>query len=227
MKARRAGTGRRLWKWVKRNPAVAMLAAISIVILLGGAGVSSYYAVKASRQAKLTADEAERALVSAREAMTASEQAKDALCRGSFDQARALRLAGQPGWRDKSLELVRKSAELRARDRADGEPPDDLPTLPDLRTEAVGAFLRADAPLTRALPVTIAMAAAHVSSDGRRLVQMQADLSHLLQSELRQIDLDTGAVIGRTQFKLDPMAADKNLDTDNFALLGINGLNRD
>jgi len=224
--ARRAGTGRRAWKWVKRNPAVAALAVFCVLILLGGAGLSSYYGVKASRQAKLTADEAERARVSARDATAASEQAKDALCRGSFDQARALRLAGQPGWRDRSLELVRKSAELRARTRDDGsDPPDDMPTLTDLRTEAVSALLRADPRLVRDIVTPLGIVAPHVSRDGRRIFQMQSELTEPVRMELRQLDAATGEVVSRTEIKLDVKSPDFSGET--MTLLNIQDQNRD
>jgi WD40 repeat protein len=222
--ARRAGTSRRLWKWVKRNPSVAALVAVCILILLGGAGLSSYYAVKASRQAKLTADEAERARVSAREATAASEQAKDSLCRGSFDQARALRLASQPGWRDRSLELVRKSAELRARTRADGgDPPDDAPTLAELRTEAVNSLLRADVRMAREFNAHLAFYAAHVSGDGRRLFQMHAEFAEPVRMYLLQIDTATGEELSRTDINLD--FKDGKVNEESMSLVNIKALN--
>jgi WD40 repeat protein/tRNA A-37 threonylcarbamoyl transferase component Bud32 len=49
--ARRAGQAERLWRWSRRNPAVATLAALVIVVLLAGTAVACYFGVQANRRA--------------------------------------------------------------------------------------------------------------------------------------------------------------------------------
>jgi WD40 repeat protein/serine/threonine protein kinase len=46
--ARRVGPSERLWRWCRRNPAVAMLAAVVVLSLVAGTGVSSVLAVRSS-----------------------------------------------------------------------------------------------------------------------------------------------------------------------------------
>lgn len=200
--ARRASAGRRAMKWVKRNPAVAGLASLCAIVLVGGAGVSSYYAVQAAYQAQLTAEGAERAKESAREAMAAIEETKDAKSRGAYEQARWMRLAGQPGWREQSIELLRKSAELRARPRLIGEPSSDLPALGDLRSEFVLALQRPTTQLIREIPANTAIPV-HFSQDGRRLMQMVIEFGESMKTGLRFVDLATGQETSRTSGPVD------------------------
>src|SRR5262249_25102206 len=49
VRARPAGRAERLWKWCRRRPAVAALAAAVLLALLGGTATASYFAVQASR----------------------------------------------------------------------------------------------------------------------------------------------------------------------------------
>ena len=57
------------WRWVKRNPAVASLVALSVMLLLSGTGVSTYFAIEAAYRA----DDAERASDEAIGAMQEAE----------------------------------------------------------------------------------------------------------------------------------------------------------
>jgi serine/threonine protein kinase/tetratricopeptide (TPR) repeat protein len=58
IRARPVGMAERLWRWGRRNPTVATLAAITVVTLLSGTAVASYFAVQA--RARLGQVEAER-----------------------------------------------------------------------------------------------------------------------------------------------------------------------
>jgi WD40 repeat protein/predicted Ser/Thr protein kinase len=57
--ARPVGQAERLWRWCRRNAAVATLAAILLLALVAGAGVSAYFAVRA--EARAAAEAAARA----------------------------------------------------------------------------------------------------------------------------------------------------------------------
>ena len=196
--ARRAGPARRLTKWVRRNPAVAALTVGLAAALVAGTVVSAWYAVKA-RANERTADE--RSV----QAKAAEERATDALARGQFEQARALRLAGRPGWRDRSLALTAGTAALLARPR-DFDLPTDLPSTAELRGEAVMALIARDAVPVRELPSGM-MVITHFSPDGRRMIQLQPDAEN--QYELHLTDLMTGAETGRRT--LTPLEKPENL----------------
>jgi WD40 repeat protein/tRNA A-37 threonylcarbamoyl transferase component Bud32 len=127
--ARPASTLERAGKWAKRRPAVSALTAAVIVVFLTGSALTLVFAVQSSNRAA--------------RALESEERTKDALCRSLFEQARALRLAGHPGWRAQALDLIKQATALRARDRAKLD--DALPSLADLRGEAVMAILRSDA----------------------------------------------------------------------------------
>src|SRR5262249_28075095 len=49
--ARPVGPVERLWRWSRRNPLVASLAAVIAFLLLAGTGTATYFAVQAARQA--------------------------------------------------------------------------------------------------------------------------------------------------------------------------------
>src|SRR5207248_1425415 len=101
------------------------------------------------------------------------------LARSLYEQAHALRLSRQPGWRWQALELVREAEKLRARPHREdlpplaeadnAGPPSRLPTRGELRREAAAALLLEDArpqPAVR-IAATVGMGR-DVSGDGRR-----------------------------------------------------------
>lgn len=189
--ARRAGYIRRLRKWVRRNPAVTALFAA----LAAGIVVSSFFAVQAAKQARLKADQATIAEQNAQRARWAEDEAKDALCRSRFEEARALRLAHQPGWRERNFDLLRASAALRQRTREGTEPSSDLPSLADLRSEALQAIFSGDCNPVREVPIS-ATGSPYLSGDGQRLVQLifRADPAGL---SVPLTDLTTGIELSR------------------------------
>jgi WD40 repeat protein len=89
--ARPVGQAERLWRWCRRNPVVAGLTAATVATLLAGTGVSSYFAIQASKrsneaennaeiakvQKRLADAKAEEALANARRAAAESQRARD------------------------------------------------------------------------------------------------------------------------------------------------------
>ncbi|MEX0677692.1 MAG: protein kinase, partial [Pirellulales bacterium] len=74
--ARPVGRLERGWRWCKRRPAVASLAAAVLLLLLVGTGVSSYFAIEAnaqSREAMVERERAEEGFRRARQASTLAE----------------------------------------------------------------------------------------------------------------------------------------------------------
>jgi WD40 repeat protein len=82
--ARPVGAPARLWKWARRRPSLALLLALTSAALVGGAGVSTYFAVEAGhraedardaeRKALDLANERQQALLAAREARRESDR---------------------------------------------------------------------------------------------------------------------------------------------------------
>jgi serine/threonine protein kinase/WD40 repeat protein/Tfp pilus assembly protein PilF len=121
VQARRIGPLERLWRWQRRNRAIASLAAVVLVLLVTVAGVSSV----ASMWLRSALCESERA----------NEEARAQLWDSLLSQARASRMTRQPGQRLETLRAIRKALELpvpagRSRD--------------ELRTEAIAALMLPD-----------------------------------------------------------------------------------
>lgn len=178
--ARRAGYVRRMRKWVRRNPVLTAL----FGVLVAGIAISTFFAIHALDQSNQKAEQARIADENARKARWAEEEAKDALCRSRFEEARALRLARQPGWRERNLELLRFAASLRQRTR-EGSEPHDLPELADLRSEAIQSLCGRDCTPVREIGVTIT-GNPFISGNGARLVQLifQGELINLTTTDL-------------------------------------------
>jgi WD40 repeat protein/tRNA A-37 threonylcarbamoyl transferase component Bud32 len=201
--ARRAGPGRRAWKWVRRNPTVAGLSAAVALALLAGSITSAVYAARADRRAKEAAANEQAAREQEQTVRNREEVLKDVLCLTNYQQARAVRLAGQPGWRSWALDLLKNAAELRRRPRDTANPDDqtvDLPDPADLRGEAIMALIAHDAQMVREIPLNIG-SFPHYSPDGTRLLHVQMGITG--PSELRITDLTTGREVHRLQPQVD------------------------
>ncbi len=126
--ARPAGAGQQLWRWAKRNPVPATLAASLIVVL---AATATY----ATRTSLLIARERDRA-ESERQRATVAEQAALRDLRASYlGQAAALRRTGRAGQRFDALAALRSAAAIRPG--------------ADLRSEAAAALALVDLRLDR------------------------------------------------------------------------------
>ncbi|HJZ92392.1 MAG TPA: hypothetical protein VKE40_16060, partial [Gemmataceae bacterium] len=176
--ARRAGTARRMWKWVKRNPVVTALGTAVVLALVAGSVTSAVYATRANRRAKEAAENELAARHQERIVRNREEVLMDVLCLTKYQQASAVRLAGRPGWRGQALTLLESAAELRTRPRDAANPDDqtvELPDLADIRGEAVMALMRPDVTLVHELPGV--GDSPKLSMDGSRLldVSLQAE----------------------------------------------------
>jgi len=143
-------------------------------------------AISAEKQAQAERDKAVAAIAALEPALrqaveerarasAAHEQTQIALARSQFEQARAIRLSGQPGWRWAALNLLKQSAAIRSRTRTDGAAesvaPSDLPSLAELRTEALSALLTGDGRLAVQLPGYVHS----VSPDGKFAASLVID----------------------------------------------------
>jgi WD40 repeat protein/serine/threonine protein kinase len=61
IQARQVGSGEKLWRWCRRNPAVASLMTAVAILLLAGTGISAYFAVKSANFAVQAIQEKGRA----------------------------------------------------------------------------------------------------------------------------------------------------------------------
>ncbi|HKB05563.1 MAG TPA: WD40 repeat domain-containing serine/threonine protein kinase [Gemmataceae bacterium] len=224
--ARRAGPGRRAWKWVRRNPVMAGLVTACVGLLAFGIVSTIVYAVQShdlvnqvlQNEARAKANETE-ANKNAAAARQAADEAKVRWYRGMYEQMRTARLARAAGSRNEVLKLAAEAARLRGQVEAMDPRPADIPTAAELRTEVVSAFLRPDARLVREIAMPMIMNA-HFSSDGRRMAHMFFEPGAGDKSGMRFVDLDNGTELGRALIESGP-------DSDNFALIGINAMNRD
>jgi WD40 repeat protein/tRNA A-37 threonylcarbamoyl transferase component Bud32 len=204
--ARRAGWARRAKKWIRRNPAVAGLSAAVVLALVAGSVVSAVYAVRAEKRAIEAAKNERDARNQEATAKDNEELLKDTLCVATYQRARAERLAGRPGWRSRSLNLVQAAAELRLRPRN----PDDhrvvLPDVGDLRSEAVMALAVDDAVEVREIPLNIASVTS-ISTNGSHLLQKSFMSADVPEFTTRLIDVRTGKEEYRKTDKIDPKGA--------------------
>ncbi len=172
---------------------------------------------RANREAAKAKGEAARADGETKKAKAAEDQANDALLEGEFAEARALRLARQPGWRARSLDLLRQAVALRRRDRT-GPAPADLRSVADLRGEAVMALSQRDVVPVREFPFNT-MLASHISADGNRAFQLQVTGFGDVGFRSALVDLTTGKNLTIWPFKVN--------DPTSLAFQSAMCLNRD
>jgi WD40 repeat protein len=208
IRARRIGPVGRAARWCRRNPVLTTVCSLAALVIVT---LSSVYYVSLLRENKHTREARDQAERERDQAEAAREAGQDTLARSQYEQARALRLAHQPGWRWQALDLLREAETLRARRRRD-----DLPSLPnavqsgrttrlpsraELRREAAEVLLLDDArPLA---PITLAASIGqnrYVSADGRRavaaFVRPQTKPDEKTHAGIRCFDLSTGGELG-------------------------------
>jgi WD40 repeat protein len=206
IKARRIGLVGRTVRWCRRNPRLAVISSAAAAMILALTGI--YYvrllaeygrasdALQAADRARQQATKAlEQAETERDNFRGASDQAKDNLASGLYDQARVLQTSRQPGRRWLVLDLLKKAEKLRgrARAKADAKPSADLPSRMDLRKEALTALLLGDARVTSQIETSMGMLPA-LSGDGRRAAVMWINPS-LTKAEVRLFDLQDGRML--------------------------------
>jgi WD40 repeat protein len=130
IRARRVGAGERLWRWCRRNPALAGLMALVQIALVGLLVLGAWSHVRI-RQALTDKDGALQEKEDARaEAVRSADEAVAVSYRALLNETQALRLAHASGWRHQALEKLRKLAHLETPQR----------DLAELRSEAVACL---------------------------------------------------------------------------------------
>jgi serine/threonine protein kinase/WD40 repeat protein len=131
--ARRTSTRERLWRWCRRNPAVAgmggVIAALAFLLTVGG-----WWNAHRFRK------ERDVAVANEERAENAEQDATNKLWQSYLDQARAGRFTGQVGQRFHGLELLAKAAQIR-------------PTI-EVRNEAIACLALPDVRPVRKLEIS-------------------------------------------------------------------------
>jgi serine/threonine protein kinase/WD40 repeat protein/Tfp pilus assembly protein PilF len=154
VKARRASNAERLWRWCRRNPAVASLTAVALVLLVAVAVVASVSAVwlggerdrvvgankDLQAQYEKTDEERRRADEECKRAEKAERATGDRLWEAKWSEARALRMSQQVGQRYGGLRAIRAAMKL---------PLPEGHSLNQLRTEAIAALCLPDFELAK------------------------------------------------------------------------------
>ncbi len=112
--ARPVSSRERLWRWCRRNPLVAGLAAAVLLVLTAGAITSSYLGIEAARSAHLAEQRAEEADEERKRAKQNEEQARKNEER-ALEQEKQARLEKERGDRQLSLAELRLYAGQLAR----------------------------------------------------------------------------------------------------------------
>jgi WD40 repeat protein/tRNA A-37 threonylcarbamoyl transferase component Bud32 len=120
VKARPVGQAERLWRWCRRNPAVASLTAAVLASLVLGTALASWFAVQAAANARQAQANERNALRERAEAEMARQKAEanekralEHLGNARLAQARAGRFSGLVGRRFQGLEALKEAADLR------------------------------------------------------------------------------------------------------------------
>jgi len=186
--ARPPSTAYRLQKaWRRNKLAFAAVAAVAIALLLGVA-VASWQAVRATRarneavlaeqresEQRRMAEAAERqAEANARQAATNAATATAALYESLFRQARAVRIARQPGYRDEVFDLLVKARGLVAPDL-------DLARLRLEAMASMGDFVGIRPRRIAALNPNTGLSRMALSPDGRHFAFSGDGVIHLME----------------------------------------------
>src|SRR5205823_8244021 len=134
IKARRSSLLERGWRWCRRNPQMATLAASVAFLLITIAAVSSVAALWLRQEQNATKDQL---------ALTteAKGEANRQLYNSLLAQARATRVSGRLGQRFESLKALKKAAELLPSLDLGTREPD---ALRELRNEAIACLVLSD-----------------------------------------------------------------------------------
>jgi WD40 repeat protein len=105
IRARRLSRRERVWRWCKRNPAVAGLSLLTMAVLIAGTAISSYFAVEASNRAESESVARQNAVALADEKSQTVEALRDNLFVADL---RAAQAALDEGDVDRGLALLQK-----------------------------------------------------------------------------------------------------------------------
>jgi WD40 repeat protein len=135
--ARRMGAAERLWRWSRRNPLVAVLAAGIATLVIAVAIGSTMAAIGFRRLAKhesgareTAQTERQAALLNLTRAVAAEQAGEEQLWVSLVEQAKAQRHGGAIGQRFQGLEALAAAARIRV--------------TPELRNQAIGCLALAD-----------------------------------------------------------------------------------
>lgn len=170
---RRASSFERLYRWGKRNPAVAGLTAVVFGLLFAAA-------ISALAIAGWLARENQRAIQSQRRAEVAERSARDQLFESFVNQAQLGRSSGKVGQRIDGLVAISKAARLAA------ERGDLAEQRPRLRRQAVACLSLPDIEPIAALPAD--QTVADVVADARLGAIAFTDSSHRLWVCVQNVD---------------------------------------
>jgi eukaryotic-like serine/threonine-protein kinase len=126
--ARPVGSLERLWRWCHRNPTIASLAAIVLLLITALALISTLGAIRLGRALK----ESE---INLQASETANAEKNVQLWNSLIGQARASRMTHEPGQRQGALGAIKRAQDLPL-------PPGR--SVDELRTEAIAALLLPD-----------------------------------------------------------------------------------
>jgi tetratricopeptide (TPR) repeat protein/tRNA A-37 threonylcarbamoyl transferase component Bud32/ribosomal protein S27E len=135
IQARPVGQVQRLWRWARRQPAIAGLATAVVLLLLAGTGVSAYFALEARKRAGESEAHAAQAEENAKLAEAGFRQARDAV-EDYFTKVSESTLLAVPGLQPLRKELLESALKYyegfieRGRDE------------PELQAELAQAYLR-------------------------------------------------------------------------------------
>jgi WD40 repeat protein len=128
IRSRRLSVAERVWRWSRRNPALATLSAVASIlttILVIGAAAAAWIYRDQRDELRFEQRRTEANLGLAR---SAEQQRAAELGHSLLQQARAERLSAQPGRRAAALEALTRAARIA---REVGAPPEDLARLRD------------------------------------------------------------------------------------------------
>jgi eukaryotic-like serine/threonine-protein kinase len=177
IRSRRPSTPERLWRWSRRNPAVALLVllAASLTTILAIGSTAAAWKFREQRDAVIAAQDGTNA--SLRRALIAEHEGRAELGRSLLGQARAVRYSGQAGRRSEALQILADAARIAHEDGAPAE------HAASLRDEVIAALALADDRPVQSWPITDqhpGLAAYSVEAD--RSIQMEgARLLHVLR----------------------------------------------
>ncbi len=151
--ARPVGQTERLWRWCRRKPALAGLAAAVLLLLAMVAVGSSVFAFRLRREVAATDLARKDALAKGGEATQQRKEAVEQLGSALLAQARANRWSGQAGRRFDSLIAISNAAAIR-------------PSL-ELRSEAIACLALSDVRLLQDFPSPASGGAVCLDAEGR------------------------------------------------------------